>query len=87
MHKFDKILVQTIFCCSLNAYLTVVMIDHFYFVRFEDRCEILSKCHQIYVKCFSKLVGPHFFKNYKCENNWVYYQRSCGSKFDGCTSC
>jgi len=29
MHKFDKILVQIILCCSLDAYLTMVMSDHF----------------------------------------------------------
>jgi len=35
MHKFDKILVETILCCSSNTYLIVVMSDHFYFVYFE----------------------------------------------------
>jgi len=36
MHKFDKILVETILCRSWDAYLIVVMSDHFHFMYFGD---------------------------------------------------
>jgi len=48
MHKFDKILVHTILCCSQVAYLIVVTSDHFHFVYFGDQCNMLSKNFQIY---------------------------------------
>jgi len=48
MHKFDKIYLETISCCSLDAYLIVIMSDHFHFVYFRDQCEMLSKFYQIY---------------------------------------
>jgi len=59
MHKFDNFLVKTIFCCSLDTYLIMVMSDHFHFVYFEDQCELLSKFYQIYDfrllhECFSE---------------------------------
>jgi len=42
MHKFDKILIETILCCSLDAYLIVIISDHFHFVYFRDQCKMLS---------------------------------------------
>jgi len=48
MHKFDKILIEANLCCSLNAYLIMVMSDHFHFVYFRDQCEMLSKFCEIY---------------------------------------
>jgi len=46
MHKFDKILIEAILCCSLHVYLIVS--DHFHFVYFRDQCKMLSKFCQIY---------------------------------------
>jgi len=41
MHTFDEILVETTLCCSLDAYLIVVMSDPFHFVYFDDQSEML----------------------------------------------
>jgi len=32
MNKFDKNSNETILCCSLDAYLIVIMSDHFHFM-------------------------------------------------------
>jgi len=40
MHTFDKISIETIFGCSLDAYLIVIMTDLFHFVYFKDQCDI-----------------------------------------------
>jgi len=47
MHKFDKISIEAILCCSLDAYLIVIMSHHFHFVLFRDQCEMMSKFYQI----------------------------------------
>jgi len=49
MHKFHKILIEANLCCSLNAYLIVIMIDHFHFVYFGDQCKMLSKMFDFFV--------------------------------------
>jgi len=48
MHRFHKILIKANLCCSLDAYLIVIMNDHFHFVYFRDQCEMLSKFCEIY---------------------------------------
>jgi len=75
MHKFDKISIEAILCCFLDAYLIVIMRDHFYFVYFRDQCEMWSKFCQIYYVWllfirvsklwkifFSKRVGSYFVR-------------------------
>jgi len=42
MHKFDKMLYWNILCCSPDAYLNVVMSDHFHFVYFRDRANSVT---------------------------------------------
>jgi len=48
MNKFHKISIEANLCCSLDAYLIVIMIDHFLFVYFRDQCEMLSKFCEVY---------------------------------------
>ena len=48
MHKFDKILIEVILCCFMDAYLIMIISDHFHFVYFKNQCEMLSKFCQIY---------------------------------------
>jgi len=60
MHKFHKISIEANLCCSLDAYLIVIMINHFHFVYFRDQCKMLSKFCEIYdvwliCTCVSKL--------------------------------
>jgi len=43
MHKFDKISIEANLCYCLDAYLIVIMSDHFHFVYFKNQCEMLSK--------------------------------------------
>jgi len=48
MHKFHKISIEANLCYSLDAYLIVIMTDHFHFVYFGDQCEMLLKFFEIY---------------------------------------
>jgi len=60
MLKFDKILIQTVLCYSLGAYLNVIICDHFHFMYFGYQCEILSKLYQIYNNKFCFYVLENY---------------------------
>jgi len=62
MHKFHKISIEANLCCSLDAYLIVIMINHFHFVYFRDQCEMLSKfCEIIHFKVINFCMSTYDF--------------------------
>ena len=71
MNKFDKISIEAILCCSLDAYLSVIISDLFHFLYFKDQCEMLSKFCQIYDVWLLRIRVRKLWKIIWIEAGWM----------------
>lgn len=61
MYIFDKVLIKTILCCSINAYLIVIMSYHFYFMYFTHQYEMFPN----FVKFIMLDLFEYILANYE----------------------